>query len=465
MTRLSSPVRFALLSLGGVALAALILAIIAVRALRQEPSPADFLPTGRTVALFHGMGEKERTHLLPHFPALRDLPTLPVSGSGVDVAVLRTDNGAFGWITFLSGDIARTISSRGPHDTDVFVIRASAPELEAFLSPAPHETLGSDPSFRAFRPERAEAASWTYLDARLLGTNASHTDRALLDRLHSPFILIRRQGEDTALSVRWNGAMDDVLAPAPAPLSPAPSFLFAAGSLRTAYEAFASVLPEPQRLLLEGMLLHAWDGTTGGDVSLREELLPLLSGPGLLAGRTASGTVRILLQGTEIGGARREEVLDALHRSVGKSLATKVVSRQGLAQGFRAVTVEDDAAGIRKEQLSEDGWDIRRTTDAEGTRGLYSATSGRSFILATDPGWFAQALAGGTPAVSRTPGRPVAAGRFSNGFVQERVKANLDLRLLPALLAAFHGGTPASWPWTLERRSDVLTITLQGNDR
>ncbi|MEK7218576.1 MAG: hypothetical protein AAB728_03880, partial [Patescibacteria group bacterium] len=345
----------------------------------RQKTTAELLPARETVALFHNLTTEDAERFAPRFPILQEIP-LPREG-GTDVAIVRHQNGKYGWVVFLTGEAAKAVSSRFPLDTEDLVVRGSSGAL-ALLARPNVPSLAKLADYRTLVRLAPQERTWLFLSGNVILSGITEEDRQLLQRLKDhPSLLI--QWEDTRATLSFvSPALGAVRLSMPPPaLEPSPSFSAAFTHPQRTTEDLASLFSPAASLLLEGIVQREWERLIGTEASGRYDLLPLLGREASVSVlRSQSGSLRFLLQ-THTQDPDAAKRIDRLHRSVKQALSTQRIVSRNLPEGFAVTTIEDDPAVINEVRSQSGAWAMRMTRRTDTGEGLWTATNGRRLFL------------------------------------------------------------------------------------
>ncbi|TSC60116.1 MAG: hypothetical protein Greene041662_231 [Candidatus Peregrinibacteria bacterium Greene0416_62] len=257
-------------------------------------------------------------------------------------------------------------------------------ELDAFL--AAGSRLAYDHGWKALG--RLPKESWIFMRTDALPNAQTLPQRAL----HASLL-----GNAThLLSFQENG--NTVVRAWPStPLSPRseeslssplenPESALAFGSLDEILAQFNRNLSSDDHIILEGLLLQKLEDLGGSQVSLRYELLPLVTlDAEIHTGTTASGAKLILLTGNAHNTTDIDSRIDALHRSFKLRHPNVELLEYAFDDGrfpFQTLRLSEIASEEESEQIR--GWAVQISRDQVDSAMLITAVNGRQTAISND---------------------------------------------------------------------------------
>ncbi len=409
------------LLIGLATLVCILLAGVAVFFATQiGPGALAKLPADRTLAVTVGLTNADHERLRMFLP---DAERIPSASADYPVAALiKQQDGTAQWVLF-----------------DVH----GNPQNGAAVLIKEERMLTDDPAFRGFQSTYTPGTPWVYLRSPSLLAEFSKLtiNVPLTVSLGTGSTQISWQNRTSfptlATSQELQG--DDVI------------FSVHAGNMAMLIDKVSTLLPEATRLAAEAHMRTWVAATTGNEISVKYEILPLFDGPSGITVANENGIYNAILTGE--GGQDVGETVAHLHRGVAsQSLATSRLTRT-FDEKFTVDTLVNDASSSTTEE-DLGNWHIVRTP-AEGKHGLFSAVSGRRVILSTSDTLIRRMLNSsstlGSPSIiARGTVNALALGGWMGNF---SLNIHTPVPLLPKDESTFQ--------WNLTRKGGILTLELQ----
>lgn len=334
-------------------IAAAIIVYMALRLARSQ-SPLAAFPAS-TLALVMHPTEREEAILRAVFPDVR-LP--PHSDT---LALFPSPQGTVEWVAGRLREGKFTIEN------------ASSPLARSILTEKP--TLATDPLFhQAFADQGA--GPWLLL-------RMQPDDQRMLPSLFPHLSLASSQAIFDATASRFYvpaGSDSHALPPIFLPF-PEPSFVWHTADGERTLSSLSSLLKE-ESLVASTAWISQFLRVQFGDVSPREDIVPLLSGPSSISiAPSASGTL-LFLEGTLADAHIVKRTAQSLREAFKAHLPAIRRDMRTFDEQWTWESLEYDPSSIHESQTSLHGWDVQTLTHA--SRSFFTAQAGGKLILTND---------------------------------------------------------------------------------
>lgn len=416
--------RFHLL-LAAAALSALLAAGVTVLVLvphaEPPPSPADLLPARSTLLYAEVRAQEDLPVLRGIFPVLRELPDMR---DAVAVAVVADAAGKPGWIAFRAAPEGQA---------DPFIVTAVRPELldllhaDSPLSDAePFRTLWSQDAIQtqAYATSASQAgfaAGWLRVDTPWNCAIAPRSVRCV-----------------TPVS-----GLHGTQAPS-APRVPGAAFVASAADVRAVLRALGDAGTPALRLVADALLRGKAEDVFGPDVSIEEDLIPLLERDATLILAEGSGGLLAGLTGGAEDSAQAQALLETLERGHRTSGLAAMREHLAFENGHALDAMRATDASVEAREETRDGWMTRFLRRSRTEQPIALARRDRRLVITDAPLLSFLRSFPALPAVDTQQGfgREIAAGSYDPATL-----TRLLARLFPDA-SSLPPAPLADLPWT-----------------
>lgn len=416
-----------------------------------DESPAMFLSTERTIALFHKPTAEQAQRVIQWFPELAYVKIEDAEA----IAIVALPGGGRGSITFrLAPPGTQGNNVRGPYSLDFSdSILLPGTEEEASL-------LSNDSVYRAFARRADRLDSWIYIRKEAFPIATDFRSRILSALLYrnAPAIALRTGSGNSMQIDRYVPDHKDGKPLSQNPLVfPGTFVAIAYSNLSNALEQLVSTLPDDEQIIFESIERSLLENYAGKAISWEFDSTFLLSGETFLYVRPQGNALEYVLIGSADSRSALVEKLEHLHTSFRSILPTSRTQERTFDDRFPSKIVESSEEQIVEEESVVGPWTVHVMRHSTQEKIFITATSGDHFALSNTAAFLEEVLQRkGQPMPLPTSVDAVSAGSMDLSAVNGRMERLIPRSKIELLPQTFTG----TLFWSLSQDGPLESLWL-----